>query len=75
MNLKNVKKNAQLIITSINYEDIYEEAKLNNLGVIIGETIKLVDINSFKKAYFIKIGENQFYINEPLAERIEVNNV
>ncbi len=72
MKLSEVKKNAQLIIKQISYVDDKEEITLNNYGLIVGESIHLLKLNSFKKAYFIRIGDNQFYINQPLAHRIEV---
>lgn len=75
MKLTDVKQSAYLIIEGILYENAKEEATLNNYGLIIGETIELAKLNSFKKAYFIKIDQNQFYINEPLAKRIEVSHV
>ncbi len=74
MKLSDVKQNAQLIVEDILYEDAKEEAMLNNYGLIIGEEITLINLNSFKKAYFIRIGDNQFYINQPLARRIEVRD-
>ncbi len=74
MKLSEVKQNAQLIVEDILYENAKEEAMLNNYGLIIGEEIDLISLNSFKKAYFIRIGDNQFYINQPLAQRIEVSN-
>lgn len=73
MKLSDVKQNAQLIVEDILYENAKEEAMLNNYGLIIGEEISLININSFKKAFFIRIGDNQFYINQPLAQRIEVS--
>ncbi len=75
MKLTDVKQSAYLIVEGILYENAKEESTLNNYGLIIGETIELVKLNSFKKAYFIKIDQNQFYINEPLAKRIEVSHV
>lgn len=72
MKLTEVKQNTYLIVDAILYEDAKEESILNNYGLIIGESIQFIKLNSFKKAYFIKIDENQFYINEPLAKRIEV---
>lgn len=72
MNLTEIKKNSYVVIKNIDFIDNQEEITLNNFGLIIGERIKLVKLNSFKKAYFIKIDDNQFYINEPLAKRIEV---
>lgn len=73
MKLTEVKQNTYLIINGILYENAKEEATLNNYGLIIGEQIQLLELNSFKKSYYIRIGDNQFYINEPLAKRIEVN--
>ncbi len=73
MKLSEVKKNTYLNVESILYEDAKEEIMLNNLGLFKGETIELISLKSFKKAYFIKIGDNQFYVNEPLAKRIEVS--
>lgn len=72
MKLTEVKQNAHLIIVGVLYENAKEEAELNNFGLIIGEKIDIIKLNSFKKAYFIRIDDNQFYINEPLAKRIEV---
>lgn len=72
MKLSEVNQNTYLIVERVLYEDAKEEATLNNFGLIVGETIELLDLNSFKKAFFIRIGDNQFYINEPLAKRIEV---
>lgn len=72
MKLTEVNKNTYLIIERVLYEDAKEESTLNNFGLISGERIELLDLNSFKKAFFIRIGDNQFYINEPLAKRIEV---
>lgn len=72
MNLTEIKKDSYAIVKNIDFIDNQEEITLNNFGLIIGERIKLVKLNSFKKAYFIKIDDNQFYINEPLAKRIEV---
>lgn len=74
MKLTEVKQNTYLIIESILYESAKEESTLNNYGLIIGEKIQLIELNSFKKAYFIKVDGNQFYINEPLAKRIEVSH-
>ncbi len=73
MKLSEVKQNTYLIVEGILYENAKEEATLNNYGLIIGESIQLIKLNSFKQAYFIKVDENQFYINEPLAQRIEVS--
>lgn len=73
MKLIDVKQNTHLIVEGILYEDAKEEAMLNNFGLIIGERIDFIKLNSFKKAYFIRIDDNQFYINEPLAKRIEVS--
>ncbi len=72
MKLTEVKQNTYLIVNGILYENAKEEATLNNYGLIIGEQIELLQLNSFKNAYYIRIGDNQFYINEPLAKRIEV---
>ncbi len=73
MKLTEVKENTYLIVESILYQDAKEEISLNNLGLFQGETIEYITLNSFKHAYFIRIGDNQFYINEPLAKRIEVS--
>lgn len=73
MKLSEVKENTYLIVDHIQYENIKEESVLNNYGLIIGETIQFIKLNSFKNAYFIKIDNNQFYINKPLATRIEVS--
>lgn len=73
MKLTDVKQNTYLIVETILYENAKEEALLNNYGLIIGESIQFIKLNSFKKAYFIRIDDNQFYINEPLAKRIEVS--
>lgn len=72
MKLIECKQNTYLKINEILYENANEEVTLNNYGLIVGEKIHLLSLNSFKKAYFIRIGENQFYLNEPLAKRIEV---
>ncbi len=72
MNLTDVKKDAYYIIESILYNNELEEKNLNNYGLVIGEKIKLLNVDSMKKAYFICIGENQFYVNSPLALRIGV---
>lgn len=72
MKLTDVKENTYLIVENIEYESTQEEAMLSNYGLIIGEEIKFIKLNSFKRAFFIKIDGNQFYINEPLAKRIEV---
>lgn len=74
MKLTDVKQNTYLKIENILYENAKEEIMLNNYGLVIGDTVEFVSLNSFKKAYFIRIGDSQFYINEPLAKRIEVTN-
>lgn len=73
MKLSEVKESTYLIVEHIQYENNKEESVLNNYGLIIGESIKFIKLNSFKNAYFIKIDNNQFYINKPLAARIEVS--
>lgn len=73
MKLSEVKQNTYLKVENILYENEKEEAMLNNYGLIIGETIEFINLNSFKKAYFISIGDNRYYINAPLAKRIEVS--
>lgn len=73
MKLSEVKESAYLIVDHIQYDNTQEESTLNNYGLIIGESIKFIKLNSFKRAYYIQIDDNQFYINEPLAARIEVS--
>ncbi|WOO86987.1 FeoA family protein [Mollicutes bacterium LVI A0039] len=73
MKLSEVKQNTYLKVENILYENAQEEIVLNNYGLIIGESIRFIKLNSFKKAYYISIGDSQFYINEPLAKRIEVS--
>ncbi len=72
MKLSEIKQNTKLIIKSINYSDDSEEKMLNNYGVISGESIEFIDLDSFKSAFFIRVDGNQYYINKPLAKRIEV---
>jgi len=65
-------KGHKLIITKINFTDPYIAHKINNIGLVVGNVIKVLDYNSNNSILHLEVYGTEYVLRERDCFNIEV---